>query len=58
VSRDRLHRGGTVAVLSGSSRAVLDAALSSPSRRGVVVDCDGFLLGTVTLAQVAAALEG
>jgi osmoprotectant transport system ATP-binding protein len=58
VSADRLHRGGTVAVLNGSSRAVLDAALSSPSRRGVVVDADGGLLGTVTLGQVASALEG
>jgi osmoprotectant transport system ATP-binding protein len=52
-----LHRGGTVAVADGSSRAVLDAALSSPSRRGVLVDGDGRLVGTVTLAQVAAALE-
>ena len=58
VSLDRLHRGGTVAALHGSSRAVLDASLSSPSRRGVVVDSEGRLLGTVTLAQVAAALEG
>ena len=57
VSLDRLHRGGTVAALSGSSRALLDSALSSPSRRGVVVDHRGVLLGTVTLAQVAAALE-
>ena len=52
-----LHRGGTVAVLGGSSRAVLDAALSAPSRRGVLVDDDGRLVGTVTLAEVAAAIE-
>jgi len=54
---DDLHRGGTVAALDGSTRAVLDAALSSPSGRGVVVDADGALLGTVTAAQVVAALE-
>ena len=40
-----LHRGGTVARLDGSTRAVLDAALSSPSGRGVVVDGEGRLLG-------------
>jgi len=57
VRRDRLHRGGTVARLDGSTRAVLDAALSSPSGRGVVVDDDGRLLGTVTAADVVAALE-
>jgi osmoprotectant transport system ATP-binding protein len=57
VRTDRLHRGGTVARLDGSTRAVLDAALSSPSGRGVVVDGDGRLLGTVTAAQVVAALE-
>jgi osmoprotectant transport system ATP-binding protein len=36
---------------------VLDAALSSPSGRGVIVDGDGRLLGTVTAAEVVAALE-
>ena len=58
VATDTLHRGGTVAALGGSSRAVLDAALSSPSRRGVLVDAEGRLVGTVTLAQVAAAIDG
>jgi osmoprotectant transport system ATP-binding protein len=52
-----LHRGGTVARLQGSTRAVLDAALSSPSGRGVVVDDEGQLLGTVTAVEVVAALE-
>ena len=52
-----LHRGGTVARADGSTRALLDAALSSPSGRGVVVDDDGVLLGTVTAAEVVAALE-
>ncbi len=56
VSEDSLHRGGTVARLDGSARAVLDAALSSPSGRGVVVDGDGTLLGTVTAGDVVAAI--
>jgi osmoprotectant transport system ATP-binding protein len=57
VEEDRLHRGGTVARLDGSARSVLDATLSSPSGRGVVVDGDGVLLGTVTAADVVAALS-
>jgi osmoprotectant transport system ATP-binding protein len=58
VSEDDLHRGGTVAALDGSARAVLDSALSSPSGRGVVVDGDGVLVGTVTAAEVVAAMDG
>jgi osmoprotectant transport system ATP-binding protein len=57
VAESELHRGGTVAAQGGSSRALLDAALSSPSGRGVVVDAEGRLLGTVTAAAVVAALE-
>jgi osmoprotectant transport system ATP-binding protein len=57
VGRDDLHRGGTVAALDGTTRAVLDAALSSPSGRGVLVDGDGRLAGTVTAAQVVEALH-
>jgi osmoprotectant transport system ATP-binding protein len=57
VGRDDLHRGGTVAAVNGSTRALLDAALSSPSGRGVVVDGDGVLLGSVTAADVVAAME-
>jgi osmoprotectant transport system ATP-binding protein len=57
VVSESLHRGGTVAALDGSTRGVLDAALSSPSGRGVVVDADGRVLGTVTAADVVAALE-
>ena len=52
-----LHRGGTVARASGSLRAALDAALSAPSRRGVLTDDDGRLLGTVRAADVLAAIE-
>ena len=56
VTEDSLHRGGTVAHLDGTARAVLDAALSAPSGRGVVVDEAGVLLGTVTAAAVVGAL--
>lgn len=52
-----LHRGGTVATLGGSLRAALDAALSAPSRRGVLVDSAGRLAGTVRAQDVLAAIE-
>jgi osmoprotectant transport system ATP-binding protein len=57
VTRDVLHRGGTVASASGSLRALLDAALSSPSGRGVVADDDGRLVGTITAGEVVPAIE-
>lgn len=57
VSRDDLHRGGTVAHERGSLRGALDAALSSPSRRGVVVDESGALVGTVLAHEVLTAIE-
>lgn len=56
IGRDDLHRGGTVARRDGSPRALLDAALSSPSGRGVVVNEAGHLAGTITAAEVIAAL--
>lgn len=49
--------GGTLAAQGGSMRAALDAALSSPSGRGVIVDEDGRLLGTCRAAEVIAAVE-
>ncbi|GAA6525068.1 ATP-binding cassette domain-containing protein [Intrasporangium sp. DVR] len=52
-----LHRGGTVARADGSLRALLDAALSSPSGRGVVADRDGRFLGTVLASEVVPAIE-
>lgn len=58
VERTDLHRGGTVARADGSLRAALDAALSSPARRGVVVDQGGALLGTVLAQEVLAVIEG
>ena len=57
VDRDDLHRGGTVASIDGSLRAALDAALSRPSGRGVVVDGAGALLGTVRASEVLALIE-
>lgn len=57
VQRTDLHRGGTIAALGGSLRAALDAALSSPSRRGVIVDDAGAFAGTVTAAEVIALLD-
>ncbi len=54
---DRLERGGTVARHDGSLRALLDAALSSPAGRGVVVDEAGRLLGTVTPTEVLDRIE-
>ena len=52
-----LHRGGTVARAGGPLRTSLDAALSSPSRRGVIVDDDGRLVGTVRAHEVLRAIE-
>ena len=57
VSTEVLHRGGTVARASGPLRAALDAALSSPSRRGVIVDDSGALVGTVRAHEVLTAIE-
>jgi len=57
IDRDHLHRGGTVARVGGSLRAALDAALSAPSRRGVLVDDEGSLVGTVRAQDVLSAIE-
>ena len=57
VTEADLARGGTVARAGGSLRAALDAALSSPSRRGVIVDEAGELIGTVRAHEVLAAIE-
>jgi osmoprotectant transport system ATP-binding protein len=57
VTPDLLNLGGTLATFDGTLRAALDAALSSPSGRGVVVDGQGGLLGTVTAAQVLTRIE-
>jgi osmoprotectant transport system ATP-binding protein len=52
-----LHRGGTTARADDTLRAALDAALSSPSGRGVLVDGDGRLLGTVSVSDVVTRIE-
>jgi osmoprotectant transport system ATP-binding protein len=52
-----LHRGGTVASVNGTFRSVLDAALSSPTGRGVIVDEAGRFAGTITAANVVRLLE-
>ncbi len=57
IGPDDLHRGGTVAPVGGSLRAALDAALSAPSRRGVLVDDDGRLVGTVLAHDVLTEIE-
>ena len=57
VRPEMLQRGGTVATVGGSLRNVLDAALSSPSRRGVVVDGQGAILGTIRAHEVLAEIE-
>ncbi|MEO8830360.1 ABC transporter ATP-binding protein [Lapillicoccus sp.] len=57
IERGSLARGGTVARSNGPLRNLLDAALSSPSRRGVVVDASGALRGTVRGHEVLTAIE-
>src|SRR5450432_4032756 len=52
-----LHRGGTVAAVNGTFRSVLDAALSSPTGRGVIVDDADRFAGTITAANVVRLLE-
>jgi len=57
ISDELLHRGGTLATEGGSLRSALDACLSSPTGRGVVVDADGGLIGTTTATDVLALIE-
>ncbi|MFK0009482.1 ABC transporter ATP-binding protein [Paenarthrobacter sp. NPDC090520] len=57
LKREHLNLSGIPAVVSGTMRQLLDAALSSPSRRGVVVNEQGELLGTVTATDVVKAIE-
>jgi osmoprotectant transport system ATP-binding protein len=52
-----LNLGGTLATESGTLREALDAALSSPSGRGVVVREDGTFAGTVSASQVLTKIE-
>lgn len=47
-----LNLSGTIASMGGTLRHLLDSVLSSPSRRGPVVNSEGVFLGTVTGEQV------
>ena len=57
VTPELLNLGGTLATRGGTLREALDAALSSPSGRGVVIDADGRLAGTVTASEVLGRIE-
>ena len=57
VSDEMLYRGGTLVTQGGSLRAALDACLSSPSGRGVVVDDGGALVGSITAREVLDLIE-
>jgi osmoprotectant transport system ATP-binding protein len=57
VTPDLLELGGTLAPIAGTLREALDAVLSSPSGRGVVVDQSGRLAGTVTASEVFERIE-
>ncbi len=58
VVEDRmLYRGGTLATQGGTLREALDACLSSPSGRGVIVDEDGRLLGSLTAREALDLIE-
>ncbi len=57
VRRESLHRGGTVASTDGPLRQALDAALSAPSGRGVIVGPDGAFVGTVRARELIEPIE-
>jgi osmoprotectant transport system ATP-binding protein len=57
VTVDLLNLGGTLARQDGTLREALDAALSSPSGRGVVVETDGRFAGTITAPEVLNRIE-
>ncbi|MBM9468196.1 ABC transporter ATP-binding protein [Nakamurella leprariae] len=57
IGLQHLRLGGSLAAPGYSLRTALDAALSSPSGRGVAVDDAGVAIGTITLADVVAAIE-
>jgi osmoprotectant transport system ATP-binding protein len=52
ITPDLLNLGGTLTTDKGTLREALDAALSSPSGHGVVVDDDGHLRGVISAEQV------
>jgi osmoprotectant transport system ATP-binding protein len=52
-----LYRGGTLASQGGTLRSALDACLSSPSGRGIIVDESGRLVGSTTAREVLGLIE-
>lgn len=52
-----LNLGGTLGEIGGTLRGALDASLSSPSGRGVIVDGDGRFAGTVLASEVLAVIQ-
>ena len=52
-----LRLGGSLAAPGQSLRTALDAALSSPSGRGVAVDADGIVVGSITIPDVVEAIR-
>ncbi|MDQ3152372.1 MAG: ABC transporter ATP-binding protein [Actinomycetota bacterium] len=57
VTEDQLRAGGSLHRRGGPMRGALDAALSSPSGLGVVVDDDGAAVGAVVAEEVLAVLR-
>jgi osmoprotectant transport system ATP-binding protein len=57
VTTDLLNLGGTLAARRGSLREALDASLSSPSGRGVLIHGDGTFAGTITASEVLTRIE-
>ena len=57
ITPELLNLGGTLATEAGTLREALDAALSSPSGRGVIVHEDGSFAGTITASQVLTRIE-
>jgi osmoprotectant transport system ATP-binding protein len=57
LSHDHLVAGGSLYTNGTSLRGALDAALSSPANRGVVVDENGKYVGVVTSRQVLDVIE-
>jgi osmoprotectant transport system ATP-binding protein len=57
ITPELLNLGGTLANESGTLREALDAALSSPSGRGIIVHEDGRLAGAITATEVLARIE-
>ncbi|TCO65738.1 ABC transporter ATP-binding protein [Actinocrispum wychmicini] len=58
LSADSLVAGGSLYTVGTPLRGALDAALSSPTSLGVVVDTEGKYVGVITARQVLDLIEG